>query len=108
MSKEKHIDLAENAMANARKEDDLQVEIPDNWQSDLMSAIHAEGIPEDIIFDATENKLLHFSWIAAGIAATVTVAFTLFYTPEQYEDGIDIETQLIDYSATELILDELK
>jgi hypothetical protein len=108
VNKEKQIDLAENAMARASQEEEVSINIPDNWQEQVMGSIRTENSAEDIILEITENNLLRFSWVAAGIAAAVTVAFTLLYTPEQYDIEEGFESQYVEYSATELILDELK
>ena len=103
MDNAEKIDLVEQGLKQAYHTADFTPMIAESWRHDVMTAIYNEGAVEDIRIERTTVRLLHLSWVAAGIAACYILVFSLFYDANADDIENDFQTLYVDNYITELI-----
>ncbi|MCF6177347.1 MAG: hypothetical protein L3J71_16460 [Victivallaceae bacterium] len=103
MDNAEKIDLVEQSLKQAYHAADFTPVIAESWRRDVMTAIYNEGAVEDIRIERTTVRLLHLSWVAAGIAACYIIVFSLFHNADNDDIEHDFKNLYNDNFITELI-----
>ncbi len=103
MNETEKIDLIEQRLKQAYSEADAAPLVPKSWRDNVMAAILSEEIVEDIRIERTTVRLLHLSWVAAGIAACYVLVFSLFYYTNNSGIEHDLQNFYIDNTVAEFI-----
>ena len=104
MNKDKQIDLIEKAMQNAYGDEPGLREVSADWKSSLMASIKKEYSFEAATSENLENKFLRFSWVAAGIAATLIIVAGVLYSIQNNDIESDIQELYADNSMETLTM----
>jgi len=103
MNNVEKIDLVEQKLKHAYCTNDAVPVIADSWRRDVMTAIYSENSTDDRRIELTTVRLLHLSWVAAGIAACYMLVFSLFYDTDNSGIENDFQSFYIDSSVAEFI-----
>ena len=91
MNNEKQIDLVEEALKRAYSEND-GVNLPEaEWKSTLMLAVKEEYRSEVAETEILENSFLHYSWVAAAVAAALILVSGIMFSMRS--DNIEEDLQ---------------
>jgi hypothetical protein len=103
MNNREKIDLVEEKLKQAYVADDFVPAIAESWRHDVMVAVRSENSANTIGIEQTTIRLLHLSWIAAGIAACYILVFSLFYDSNTGGIENDLQNFYVDGSVVEFI-----
>lgn len=103
MDNSEKIDLVEQSLKQAYGAVDAHPIIAESWRRDVMNAIYSDVTAADIRVERTAVRLLHLSWVAAGIAACYILVFSLFYDTNNSGIENDFQSFYVDSSVAEFI-----
>jgi len=103
MNEKEKIDLIEESLKQSYRADDLKPVIAESWRHDAMTAVRRENSANAVGIELTTIRLLHLSWVAAGIAACYMLVFTLFYETNTGSIENDLQNFYVDGSVVEFI-----
>jgi hypothetical protein len=108
MNDEHKIDVVEQALKQSYVSEVPDPVIADLWQAGVMNLIREDVQRGEGNIEQTAGRLLHLSWIAAGIAAGVMLIFSLFYDSNSSGIENDFQNLYVDSSVAEFIPGEVQ